>query len=333
MNFQFQYREFILLMAAIPFFILLFLLLLRWKKRVKKKMGDPKLVRALTRHFSPRLFTAKFLLLSTGFAFGVLALMNPRQPGSYANVQRKGIDLLLALDVSRSMLAADLAPSRLERSKQFITKLMEAMPDDRIGLVLFAGRAYLQMPLTLDHGAARLYVSAAGPDAVPQQGTVIGEALTMAARAFNPKEKRFKSILLISDGEDHDEEAVKVATTLAEQGIMINTVGVGSAEGAPIIDPVTGQQKQDASGATVISRLNENILKQVAAATNGEYLRLESSEEAVEQLKAGLSQIEKKSFEDVSLINYRTFFMWFAGAMLLLLLLEQFIPEKKKQLD
>lgn len=294
-------------------------------------MGDARLVKLLTSNFSPALFTTKFILLSAGFALGVVALMNPRQPGAADNVNRKGIDVVVALDVSKSMLATDLAPNRLERAKQFIIKLMTAMPDDRIGLVLFAGRSYLQMPLTADHGSAQLFVGSASPDAIPQQGTVISDALEMSLKAFNPKERRFKAIVLISDGEDHDAEAVKTAEEMAPQGVMINTVGVGSAEGSFIVDPATGQNKTDEFGATVVSRLNEETLRQIAEKTNGIYTKLEDSEQSVSAVKDQLSQIEARAYGDVSLINYKTFYMWFAGAMLLFLLIENFIPERKKK--
>ena len=294
-------------------------------------MGDDKLVNLLTAGYSPGLFVSKFILVSVGFAMGVIALMNPRKPGASDNITRKGIDVILALDVSKSMLATDLAPNRIERAKQFIYKLMSEMPNDRIGLVLFAGRAYLQMPLTTDHNAARLFVSSAGPDAVPQQGTVISDALNMSMRGFNVKERRFKTIVLISDGEEHDAAAVVTAEELAEQGVMINTVGVGSAEGANIIEPTTGQPKLDEGGNLVISRLNESTLREVASKTNGLYVRLQDTDRAVTEVKNQLSQIESKAYGDVSLTNYKTFFMWFAGAMFVLLLAENFIPERKKK--
>ncbi len=295
-------------------------------------MGDSKLISILTAGFSPWLFTSKFILLSLGFALGVIAVMNPRKPGAMDNISRKGIDVVVALDVSKSMLAADLAPSRLERAKQFINKLMIEMPDDRIGLVLFAGRAYMQMPLTTDHGAAKMYVSTASPDAVPQQGTVISDALQMSMNAFNARERRFKSIVLISDGEEHDATAVATAEELAEQGVMICAVGVGSPEGANIMDPATGQYKVDDAGNVVVSKLNEGVLQQIAEKTNGVYARLAGSDETVAAIKKQLSQIESKAFGDISLMNYKTFFMWFAGAMFLLLLVENFIPERKRRL-
>ena len=176
-----------------------------------KRIGDRNLVKALMGTYSSKLFSLKFGMLSIAFAAGVVMLMDLRKPGGTEGINRKGIDVVVALDVSKSMLAADLAPDRLERAKQLIGKLMTAMPNDRIGLVLFAGKAYLQMPLTTDHGAARMFVSSASPDAVPQQGTVISEALQRSANAFNAAERRFKTVILISDGEDHDVEAVNTA--------------------------------------------------------------------------------------------------------------------------
>ena len=263
-------------------------------------------------------------------SLGIIAVMNLRKPGAADNSNRKGIDLAIALDVSKSMLASDLSPNRLERAKQFIGKLMSEMPNDRIALVLFAGKAYLQMPLTVDHGAAQLFVSSASPDAVPQQGTVISDALNMSAKAFNSAERRFKAVVLISDGEDHDEDAVKTAKELAEQGVMINTIGIGSAEGSTITDPATGELKKDATGTTVISKLNEEPLKEIAKETNGIYIRLVSSDAAVVVLKQQLSQIESKAFSDVSQLNFTTYYMWFAAAMFIILLAENFIPERKK---
>jgi Ca-activated chloride channel homolog len=332
LNLQFQYNYFILGLTVIPFFILLFILLLRWKRKVTRKMGDVKLVKELTSNFSGKLFSLKFILVLLAFAAGVIAIMNLRKPGDSDNNVRKGIDVVLALDVSKSMLATDLQPSRLERAKQFITKLMAVLPNDRIGLVLFAGKAYMQMPLTTDHNAAQMFVLSASPDAVPQQGTVISEALKMGANAFTTADRRFKAVVLISDGEDQDADADKTSKDLAEQGLLINTVGIGSPEGSYIPDPATGQNKRDEMGNTVISKLNEEELKSLAENTNGVYVRLQSSDESVDVVKKSLSQIENKAFGDVSLMNFKTYYWWFAGAMLIFLLIENFIPERKRVL-
>ena len=295
-------------------------------------MGDKKLVQQLTSNFSPRLFNLKFILLLLAVAGGVIAAMNLREPADADSISRKGIDVVIAMDVSKSMLATDLQPSRLERAKQFINKLMNEMPNDRIALVLFAGKAYMQMPLTTDHGAAQMFVSSAGPDVVPQQGTVISEALKMSANAFNTADRRFKAVVLISDGEDHDPEADKTSKDLAKQGMMINTVGIGSPEGANIFDPSTGENKKDEMGNTVVTKLNEDELKMLAENTNGVYIRLQGSDEAVAAVKQNLSQIEKRALGDVSLMNFKTYYWWFAGTMLIFLLAENFIPERKKVL-
>lgn len=326
----FQHKEYIWLFAGLIILLAFFIGILNWKKRVKKRIGDERLVDLLISNYSSKLFSTKFIFLSAAFAVGIIAVMNPRKPGGSDNISRKGIDIAIALDVSKSMLATDLAPDRLERAKQFISKLINEMPDDRVALVLFAGKAYLQMPLSVDHSAAQMFISSATPDAVPKQGTVISDALKMSANVFNNPDRKFKAVILISDGEDHDEDAVQTAKTLAQQGVMINTVGIGSPGGAEIIDPATGQAKKDEAGNTVISKLNEEELKQIASSTNGVYIRLQSSDEAVSVLKDQLSQIDRKAFGDESMMNFRNYFLWFAAAMFILLLVEQFIPERKK---
>jgi Ca-activated chloride channel homolog len=232
------------------------------------------------------------------------------------------------MDVSKSMLADDIKPNRLERARQMVYKLMDQLPDDRIALVLFAGRAYMQMPLTTDHSAARMFVQQAGPHVVPAQGTVITDALRMSNTAFNSKERKFKSIILITDGEDHDPNAVQLAQQLAEDGVMINAVGVGSPDGAPIMDPVTNDYKKDQAGNTVISKLNEQELQQLAAATKGVYVRLADTEAAVTAMKKQLGTIEQTSMEDSAFKNFKNYFPWFLGLALFLLVLEFFFPER-----
>ncbi len=332
MPFQFQHKEFIWLFTGIAILFIFFIGLMSWKKKVKKRIGDERLVNLLISNFSSKIFASKFILLSAAFSVGIIAAMNPRQPGASDNINRKGIDVVIALDVSKSMLATDIAPDRLERAKQFISKLINEMPDDRVALVLFAGKAYLQMPLTPDHNAAQMFVSTVTTDAVPQQGTMIREALKMSANVFNSNDRKFKAVILISDGEDHDEGAVITARSLAEHGVMINTVGMGSPDGSAIVDPATGQAKKDEAGNTVISKLNEDELKQIAKVTNGVYILLQSSDEAVSVLKGQLSQIDRKAFGDVSMMNFKNYFLWFAAAMFILLLFEQFIPERKKNI-
>jgi Ca-activated chloride channel homolog len=327
--FRFENTYYLIGLAAIPFMVMLFIFILQWKKRTTAKIGDPRLVKQLVKNYSPLRFTIKFVIIVLSFGAIILGAANFQRPGFTENVNRQGVDVMLVLDVSKSMLAEDIKPSRLERAKQLLTRLLERLPNDRIGIVLFAGRAYLQMPLTVDLGAAKMYIRDASPDVVPTQGTVIADALRMANTSFNSKERKYKSIVLVSDGEDHDPDALKVAKELANDGVMINTVGIGSPDGAPIIDPVTKELKKDANGQTVISRLNEAELQQLSDATNGIYLRLDNMEDALITLSQQLNGIEKKSLTDSEFIDYRSYFQLFLAIALLLLLVECIIPERK----
>lgn len=330
MHLQFQYQHYAWLLTGVIFFIILFVFILQWKRKVTRRIGDEKLVNALVKEYSSRKFFLKFFLLVFCFVLGVAAVMNLRKPGGESPTERKGIDLAIALDVSKSMLATDLAPSRIERAKHFINRLIATMPNDRIALIVFAGNAYLQMPLTIDHGAATLFVSAAAPGNIPNQGTNISEALTRSAAAFGNTDDKFKSIVLITDGEDHHPEAIATAKKLAAEGVMINTIGIGSTNGASFMDPATGMEKRDDAGNIVITKLNDDELRSIAEKTNGIYLKLDNSEEAIAQLKTQLSQIKKKAFNDQSLLNFTSYYFWFAGAMFLGLLWEGLISEKKK---
>ena len=268
----FQHREYLIALCGIPVMVVLYFLYTNWKIQKIKKIGDPVLVQQLISDYSPRKFSIKFILITIAFALMAIALANPRRPVGSSNIKRNGIDVMIALDVSKSMLAQDIKPNRLERAKQLISRLIDKMPDNRIGIVVFAGRAYLQMPLTSDLVAAKLYLSTASTEVVPTQGTVIGDALKMCYTSFNAKEKKYKSIILVSDGEDHDESAIKISRSLAEEGVIVNTVGIGSAEGATIEDPITGEPKKDAEGKTVVTKLNEPELKNIAAATSSVFV-------------------------------------------------------------
>jgi Ca-activated chloride channel family protein len=328
---HFQYIEYLIALATLPIIVLLYFLVVKWKKNAAKKIGDPELVKEITNQYSPRKFFAKFILFSVAFALCAFAVAGLIKPDGTQKISRKGSDIMIALDVSKSMLAQDIKPNRLERAKQMISKIIDNSPDDKIGLVIFAGRAYLQMPLTLDHAAAKMYLNSASPDDVPTQGTVISQALKMSYAAFNPKEKTYKSVLLISDGEDHDDEAIKVAKQLAAQGIMINTIGIGSVMGAPIMDEETGQYKTDSKGQTVISKLNEQELRDIAVTGQGIFQLYSTTEEVVKNLKNKLSSIgQETTLSDSAYASFKQYFQYFLGAAFILLLFEFFTSEKRK---
>ena len=329
--FRFEHISFLWVLAAVPFFILLYFLALKRKKTVARKLGDPLLIKELTRQYHPGKFLLKFLLVITAFTFAALALANPRSPESSQRVTRTGVDLMVVLDVSNSMLAEDISPSRLERARQLLSRLLPRLENNRIGLVIFAGKAYLQMPLTSDHTAAKMYIASANPGSVPSQGTVIGEALRIADLSFNPNDKKYKSVLLLSDGEDHDENAIEQAKILASKGVIINVVGVGSQQGSTLKDPLTQQVKLDANGGPVVSRLNEAALQQIAKAGNGSYQLFSSTETVVTNLLAELNSMEQRNVVDDSLVNYRSFFQYFLLFAFILLVFEIFVSEKRKQ--
>ena len=332
MDIQYQHPEFILALLALPFAALLFWYVLQWKKAVTKKVGDEKLVNQLTVKHSPRNYLIKFILILAAFTALTIAIINPQRPGSMDKVERKGVDVMIALDVSNSMLAEDIRPNRLERAKQLVNRLMVQLENDRVGLVLFAGRAYMQMPLTTDHTAARMYVQNAGPHIVPSQGTMLADALKLCASAFNSKERKYKSIIMITDGEDHDPSSMEVAQQLSQHGVIVNTVGIGSPTGTPIPDQSTGQYRKDAQGNTVLSKLNEEQLKQIAASTKGVYVNTEDMNEATEVLLRQLATIQETAVEDAAFKDYIHYFQWFLGLGLILLLAEFLLPERKFKL-
>ena len=327
---RFQYNEYLLLLSVIPLLIVLYFFMLAWKKKTIKKIGDARLVNEMIKDYLPQRFAIKFVLIVVAFATGVLALANLRFPKGTEKVSRNGIDVMIALDVSKSMLAQDIQPNRLDRAKQVLGKLIDKLANDRIGIVVFAGKAYLQMPLTGDHGAAKMYLASASTDVVPTQGTVVADALKMCNSSFNAKEKKYKSVVLISDGEDHDEGAEKIAEQMANEGISINTIGIGSPGGAPIIDATTNQEKKDNQGNVIVTKLNEEELMSIASKGNGIYQLFTTTDEVVSKLEAQLNSMDQRVITEDSLVNYSNYFSYFLALTLILLVIEIMISTKKK---
>lgn len=331
--FRFEQSFWLVALGLVPVLGLLYGMALRLKKQQLARIGDPELVQSLIGSFSSKKYLLKFLLGLAAFFFLVFAIANPQIKGAARNQNRQGLDVMLIMDVSKSMLADDIKPNRLERSRQLMSLLIDRLSDNRLGMIWFAGRAYLQMPLTTDLSAAKLFLQTAGPDAVPTQGTVIGEALRLAGTSFNSKEQKYKAVILISDGEDHDPEALEIVEKLVQSGVMINTVGVGSVQGTVLIDPATGQTKKDANGNTVISKMNEEQLRNLALKGNGTYVFLQDPAAAAQTLSEQLGSIEKKELENSESVQYNSYFYWFLAFSLMLLLSETVISERKKQLQ
>lgn len=296
-----------------------------------RQIGQPTWVQRLIASYNPARYFQKFMLISLASMLLVLALANPRVQSSQNQAVKKGIDVMLALDVSKSMLAQDLKPNRLERAKQLLSKLAEQLDGNRVGLVIFAGHAYVQMPLTTDVPAAKMYINTVSTESVPTQGTVIGEALDMCNQSFDQKEKKYKAIVLVSDGEDHDAAAESQAQKLSEQGVMILTVGIGSPGGAPVFDPETNSIKRDKEGNEVISVLNEAALKAIAAKGNGRYYYYAQTDETVDGLVKEINGVEQRAISDNSGASYQSFYPYLLALALLLLVLEWLLSDRHRR--
>jgi Ca-activated chloride channel family protein len=328
--YYFEHIEYLIALAAVPVMLLLFFLLRRWKKKVIKKIGDAQLVKQMIRGFSAPLFSLKFILILIAFTLCVAAVADLVSPQGTKIMNRKGIDVMIALDVSNSMLADDIKPNRLERAKQLVSRIIDKLSNNRIGLVIFAGRAYIQMPITADHSAAKMYLSAVSTDDVPTQGTVISQALKTCYAAFNTKEKKYRSVILITDGEDHDKDAVKVTRELAQDGVMVNTIGIGSPRGALIRDKETNEYKRDENGSPVISRLNEEELRTIAQNGNGLYQLFSTTDEVSNNIQRKLAGLGQTTLTDNAFATYDHYFWCFLLGALLFLVVEFFIPEGRK---
>ena len=327
---RFQHTEYLWFLALMPALAGLFAYAIYRKKKAAKQLGDPVLVQLLSRNYNPRAYLVKFILIAVAIGLFVVTIANLRSPVGSEKVSRSGIDVMIALDVSKSMLARDIKPTRLDRARQVLSRLVDRLTNDRVGIVVFAGKAYLQMPLTADHAAAKMYLSAASTESVPTQGTVIGSALKMCYSSFNTQEKKYKAIVLVSDGEDHDEEAVRLAKQMSQEGVVIYTVGIGSPQGVTLLDETTNQPKTDAQGNPVISRLNEEELRQIAQEANGQYILFQNTDAVVDVITKQLAGMDQRNVSDDSLINYKSWFQYFLLAILLLLLAESFISENRR---
>lgn len=323
---RFQHVEYLWLLCIIPLLIVIYSLYLGWRKRGIRKLGNYSLIHhQLFGHINGRQ-TTKFVLLCLAVVCAIIGFANLRKGAKADTAERKGVDVIFALDVSKSMLAKDVDPDRLTRAKQLIERLIDKMKNDRVGLVLFAGRAYLQAPLTSDYNSAKMLLSTSDPDVVPTQGTVLAQAIDLANESFSSKEKKYKTLILISDGEDHDEDAVKAAQNAAENGVIIHTIGIGSPNGATIIDPSTGKEKTDEKGNVVITKLNEKELQNIAQAGNGSYQLLNNTTAVANNLDEAISGMEKHNMGVVSYTEYYNYFQYFIAAALLLLIIEWMLP-------
>ena len=321
-------------MLALPVFVLFFMLMVSKRRKALKSLGDWTLLERLMPEYSSTRSTLKFILLMIAWVFLVMALAGPQIGSKLEKIKRKGIDVVFALDVSNSMMAQDITPSRLERSKQAISRLLDKMDNDRVGLVIFAGKAYVQMPVTSDYAAAKLFLSGVNPGMVPTQGTAIGQAIDRSASCF-AEGKQSRAIIVITDGENHEDDAVDAARRAAAQGIKVFTVGMGLPDGAPIPLYNGALQigyKTDEQGQTVITKLDDKMLSEIAVAGNGMYVRASNSQSGVKEVFDKLNSLEKTEYDSRFFSDYEERFQYMLIAALIVLLAELFLVERKSRL-
>ncbi|MDY0781193.1 VWA domain-containing protein [Tenacibaculum sp. IB213877] len=320
------------LFAIIPIIIVVFLLVLWWKKRTQKKFKNPILLSRLAPYASTFKSVLKLILLLVGLSFLIISLVNPKMGTQLKTVKREGVDVVFALDVSKSMLAEDIAPNRLEKSKQIISKIIDKLGSDRVGIIIYAGNAYPLLPITTDHAAGKMFLQNANPDMVSSQGTAINEALELAKTYYNNDEQTNRFLIIISDGEDHQEETKQVAQNIANEGVKVYTIGVGTEKGGPIPLKLNGSligYKKDTKGETVITQRKPDVLQGIADAANGIYIDGNKTEDPVNTIKKVIANAQKSEFETKQFSDYKDQFQWFVGLGLLFLIIDVFIFEKK----
>jgi Ca-activated chloride channel family protein len=322
-----QYLHFLWgVIALIGFYVYVF----KNRQNLLKKFGHLDILKKMLPGFKGGRRIWKAVLITLSFVFLVIALAGPQVGTKLEEVKREGIDIIVALDVSLSMRAEDISPNRLEKAKYEVSKLINILNGDRIGLVAFAGMAHVQSPLTLDYAAAKLFLRLMDTNLIPQPGTAIGEAIRAASKAFNQNERKHKVLILITDGEDHESKPLEAAEQAAEEGIVIYTIGIGSPQGVPI--PVYDKYgnksgfKKDRSGNVVTTKLDTETLQKIAYATNGKYYISTSGEAELDQIYNEVNQMEKKELSSRQFSQYENRYQIFIALALLLLIVETFLP-------
>ncbi|MGA9269640.1 MAG: VWA domain-containing protein [Lutimonas sp.] len=330
--YQIEEPKYFYLMFAIGALLLMYLLVVFWKRKKQKQFADLRLLDQLSPQRSVFKPALKIILVALGLTLLVIALVNPKMGTQLKTVKRQGVDIVFAIDVSKSMLAEDIAPNRLEKSKQIVSKIIEELGSDRVGIIIYAGNAYPLLPITTDHGAARMFLQNAHPDMVSSQGTAINEALDLAKTFFDDDTQTNRFLFVISDGEDHEENSSDTAAELVDLGIKTYTIGIGTNKGSPIPMKVNGKftgYKKDRDEEVVITKLNVETLKDIAEKGDGSYIYGNRTSSTIEYVEELLLKADKKEFETKQFSDYKDQFQWFVGFGLLFLLLDAFMLDKK----
>ena len=329
---QLENPQYLYLLLVIPLLVSIFLFQMYWKRKKRNEFGDLELVQKLSPEASSFKPVLKFITLTLALVAIIIALVNPKIGTKMETVKRKGIDIVFALDISKSMLAEDIAPNRLEKSKQLISNIISTLGNDRVGIVGYAGSAYPVLPMTTDYSIAKMYLQNMNTNMVSSQGTALNDAIRLSETYFDAVDTS-KLIILVSDGEDHGADSQAGSELAKEKGIKIITMGVGTENGGPI--PIKNDSgslsgyKKDKNAEVVITKLNTEILENIAKSTNGGYIAGNNTKEALDRLKNAMDNIEKTEFETEQIAEYQTQYQWFLAFAFLLILADVFFFEKK----
>ena len=328
--FRFANIEMLWWLIAIPVFVIAYIVMTKRKERQLKAFGDPELMAQLMPDASKSRPIWKFSLMLVALVLLIVAAARPQFGQKENTVKRQGIEVMVALDISNSMLAEDVAPNRLDRAKQMLSKMIDNMVDDKVGLVVFAGEAFTQLPITCDYVSAKMFLNTITPNLIQTQGTAIGTALQTAITSFgSPESEAGRAIILITDGENHEDDAIAAAKKAHELGIKVFVIGIGKPEGAPIPKPGTNDYFKDRQGQVVVSKLNEEMCQQIAQAGSGVYVRCDNTNTAMRALQQELDHIATSELESTVYADYNEQYQSFALIALFLLLIEFFIMSRK----
>jgi len=331
--FRFANSEYLYALVIIPVLILLFIVVRINRGRALARFGNREILQELMPNVSKNRPVIKFIIWLLAISAIVLALARPQFGSKLKTEKRKGVELIIALDVSNSMMAEDIQPNRLERAKRAIDRLVDRLNNDKIGLIVFAGDAYTQLPITTDYSSAKLFLNAVSTDIVPRQGTAIGAAINLATNSFSPQFEGNKAIIVITDGENHEDDAVGAASAASDQGIIVHTIGMGLPQGAPIPVYRNGQKdyRKDKNGQVVVTRLDEQMLQQIAAAGKGIYVRANNAQVGLNTLFNEIDKMQGAELESKVYSEYEDQFQWFIGFALFMLLFDFLILERKNK--
>ena len=324
---NFAYSQFLLLLLLIPVFVLVQFLVLRARRARIRKFGDENLVRQIMPSYSYAKPWVRLLFFVLGFFFFVIGLSRPQIGAALKEQETKGAEIMIVLDVSNSMLAEDYSPNRLERAKLAISRLVDKLREDRIGLIVFAGNSFVQLPVTTDYVSAKMFLNSISTESVPVQGTAIGEAINTAIRSFSAQSQKSRAIIVITDGENHEDDPVAAAKQAKEMGIRLFAIGVGSPEGKPI--PLNGELIKDKDGNIVVTRLDEAVLQDMAAAADGVYVRAGNSEFGLNPIIDEIRKMEDERYNSVVFEEWDEQFMYFMAIALLFFVIEKLIGDRR----